>query len=198
MSIAGNILERDLDRMAREAPTQWMATWPSMATPRAQADANFHAKHGMTRDQIADRQSTWQRQRFEENSIRDLMGDPPGSCDVKGLGPAQARYGNYFHWRQGVHNKLHELESKKAELESIIAAPLAAETEIVNGIRRTANRLLGRGNESGEGDAKGLADKLAVARHRAEAAALRCQRSSVKSRLRSFGCSISTGANPSF
>ena len=138
------------------------------------AELAFAETHeGMSRAEWEARNSAWAKQNREADAVRGLDGDPPDSlCDVKGMSPARGKYANYFVWRQGERKGLRDLEAKKAELESIIAAPTAAETEVRNGIKRTAAKLLGRASDGGEADAGALANRLAVAQHRAEAAKL--------------------------
>jgi hypothetical protein len=145
---------------------------PRANNPAAVAEANFIAKNGMTRAEYNDRNSVWARQNFEADAVRDLTGDLPELADTRSMTPARARYANYFMLRQRERKKLDELEQRKADLEAMIAAPNATETEVRNGIRRTAAKLLGRASDSGESDAGALASKLAVANHKAEAAKL--------------------------
>jgi hypothetical protein len=169
-NIAKNIFGGDLARMARSgvaAPFD-----PRANNPAVQAEADFIAKNGMTRAEYRDRNSVWARQNFEVEAVRDLSGDPPELADTRGMTPARAKYANYFALQQRERKKLDELERRKADLEQMISAPTAAETEVRNGIKRTAAKLLGRTSDSGESDAGVLASKLAVAQHKAEAAKL--------------------------
>lgn len=171
MSITNSIMGRDLARMAREgaAPLIGMGS----TDPRVIRELGFLEHNGMTRAQFAERETEWQREAREALALADFNGEPPdGICSVKGLSPKRALYARYFAWRLQVATELASLESKKAELEAIIGSRGQVETEIVNGIRRTANRFLGRGNDSGEGEARDLAERLAVCQHRAEAAKL--------------------------
>jgi hypothetical protein len=111
----------------------------------------------------------WQRQMFKERAISDLGDDPPDNiCDVRGLSSKRARYARYCAWRQREAKELRDLEQKKVELQSVIAG---VEAEIRNGIRRLADRFLGRVQDSADADAKALTADL-LAQRRVEAARL--------------------------
>jgi hypothetical protein len=156
--------------------------------PERQAEADFFRKHGVTRAQWAERERAIARQEFEDASTADLNGEPPDNvCDgeteirngishvksrknLKGLSPQRARYARYHFWKAKLGAELSSLEAKKVELEGIIAAPAEAQVAIQEGLQRTAAFLLGRAPDHAEGEAEALADKLAVTKHRAEAA----------------------------
>jgi hypothetical protein len=139
--------------------------------PKEREDVEYLRRHGETREQTAARNQALQRQQIEAEAIADLSGEPPAAiCNAKGLLPAQALYVRYSAWKQQIEQSLLDLQSKKTELEAMVAAVGPVKAERWTGVRRTADAMLGRAESSGEGNAKALADRVAIAEHRAEAA----------------------------
>jgi hypothetical protein len=191
MNIANKILTSDLARLAREGGSGFVSD--PRISPQTQADAAFGVHNGMSREAWAERAAIDRRDDWNAKAVADLTGEPPADvCDekqiingvttttkkktMKGLPPKQVRHALYRGWLAAESLKLSSLEAKKIELEEIIAAPAKTEGTMAAGIRRTADFLLGRGgNGSDEAEAGAVAAKLAVARHRAEAAKVALQ-----------------------
>jgi hypothetical protein len=186
MSIANTIMGRDLARMARDGGDTKLFGRPN-TDPRVISEADFLQRHGITREQMAERDRELAHLEFEQSSVADLSGEPPDDAgdemeirngvtrtkktlNLKGLSPQRKRYALYHAWFANLTSVLEALEKRKVDLEAIIAAPVEAGFALRKGIRRTADFLLGRTQSGGEGEAEAMSAKLAIAQHRADAA----------------------------
>jgi len=171
MSISNSILGRDLKRLARNGGAETQLVGRGNTNPIVLAEWEYFQKHGMTRAQADDRACEWRRQDRIDNAIRDLNGPPPeGICNVKGLGPKRALFARYSSWRHREEKRLSELETRKSEMEAMIAAPAATEAEIRTAVRTAAAALMGRDGGGSSVSRKVLDDRLSLERHTAEAA----------------------------
>jgi hypothetical protein len=134
------------------------------------AEMAFRDSHrGMSRAEYAERQRQWARNDFEESATSDLDSEPPG-VSIMSSTPQRARWDRYLKWRAAEAVKLSELEQKRAELLGLKSAPAATESRIQALVRKTADYLLGKSDDGGdELDRKGLDERLAIERHRAQA-----------------------------
>lgn len=172
--IGNGIMMRDLARLANSADAQL----PGRGTTDlgVLADFEFLATHGITREQFAESQRIRARQDFEARVVADLDGEPPGSIMSGAVGalsatPQRARLARYIEWRDDEAMKLANLEQRRAELMGLKSKPAETESKIQAAIRRTADYLMGRTDDGGdELDRKGLDERLAIERHRAQAA----------------------------
>lgn len=105
--------------------------------------------------------------------IADLQGDPPKNlCNAGSLPPRRAKLARAVAQRRKLADELAALETKRTELEAMIAAPAETAASIRDAVKRTADWLLGRGGDNSDASKrKALEDEEAAQRHRAEAAA---------------------------
>lgn len=171
MSLVNSIFGNDLARLAQEGGSETQLIGLPSRDPNVLEEANYFFKHGVTRAQASEQAAAWRRQDFEDGAVRDLLGEPPKDiCNTRGLGPKRARYARYHHWRLNVQKELSDVQTKKAELESIIATPGETEVKRKASVRKTAAFLMGREQASDEDAGKTLTERLMVEQHRAEAA----------------------------
>jgi hypothetical protein len=164
------IMMADLARMARAATQQL----PARGThdPSVLADYEFLVKNGINRADFAERERHRARDDFETSATFDLGGKPPGVATLTAM-PKRSRWDRYVEWRASEKLKLTDLETTRAELLGLKAAPAATESKIQAAIRRTADYLMGKSQDGGdELDRKGLDDRLAIEKHRSQAADL--------------------------
>ena len=130
MNIAHSIFGRDLARLAQDGGDETKLIGRPTTDPNSLAEANFMLETGMTRVHYEEMQTTHRRLAFEERAVADLTGDPPADiCRTKGLGPKRALFARFHEWRWQEAKKLSDLQTKKAELEALIAAPAATEVQ---------------------------------------------------------------------
>src|SRR5258708_33101767 len=165
MSIHGGILLNDLSRMAREAAPQLGAR--VAYDPKVISDHEFLAKHGMSREQYAERDAGWRRQAFEEQVTADLDRDLEAIAGTSDTARHKlAKFGNILDREK---DKLSALESRKATFQGFVDAPTATRSKISDAISRTKAWLLGGGDEPTI-DRQALDAELAQASHKAAAA----------------------------
>ena len=171
MSLVNSIFGNDLARLAREGGSDTQLIGRPMTDPNGLIEADFVLRHGMSRARYSEMMAAHRRQEFEDGAVRDLRGEPPEDiCNTRGLGPKRARYARYFHWRLQIQRELSEVQSKRAELEAMIAAPSETEAKRKASVKRTAAFLMGREQASDEDAGKTLTERLMVEQHRADAA----------------------------
>jgi len=172
MTIQSQIFHRDVFKQATERPHSTRLFGRPTTDPKQQEAADFFLEHGMTREQMAERDRMIGRERFEDGVLADLKGEPPENiCNTRGLSPKRARYARFFELRLRLAKELSDLETKKADFLALIEAPKATEVEIRREVVRSAAHLLGRdADNSGSAKRKALEERLAAERHSAEAA----------------------------
>jgi chromosome segregation ATPase len=175
LSIDTGILARDIKRMA-DAPQPLIGR--PVTDPQVLSDFEFQAKHGMSREQYAERARQWQRQEFEDKATADLNGDPPDNMlgtDFRfpGMTPLRLRYTKYAEWLARESDKLNALERRRADLQSMIEAPAQTEGAIRQALRRTADVLLGKSVDDSDTEQRlKLETRRMEQLHKAEAAKL--------------------------
>ena len=165
METVSGLLARDALRQSQGADGQLRGR--GTTDPAVLSDFEFHAKHGMTREQYIERDRQWKRADFESAAT----GDIDESLDGLAGAPAD-KYLAYHGVRTVEDGKLADLQRKAAELESIIGMPVESEGAIRAALRRTADALLsGKSAEESDADKRAELDsKLAAHKHKAEAA----------------------------
>jgi hypothetical protein len=164
MNLVTNVLTADLRRMGDDG-TQLVGR--PVTDPRVLSDHEFFVKHGLTRDQFAERSAMFEREAWEANAVRDI--DDVLDCLA---GSAADKYLAYHGMLSTEQGRLAELQRKSAELEAIMAQPVEAESALRAALRRTADALLnGKSGDESDADKRAELDaKIAAHRHRAEAA----------------------------
>ncbi len=164
------IMLNDLARMARDSDDTSFASRP--ADPKAVGDYEYFQRHGMTREQAAERAKARACEDFETRAVADLCGEPPSNldCDVRGLSPARARFARYRAWLAAELAKLAVIEKKRAGLFELVDAPEKTLSRIRELLQGTIDYLRGRVSCDDADQRKKLNDELAVQNHRAEAA----------------------------
>lgn len=98
--------------------------------------------------------------------------DPPLALTLTiGLPPARAMLARYVAWKKKISDELADLQAQRARLQGFIDAPGETTATIKSAIRRTADWLLGKGDDNSDGKSRrALDEKLAMETHRADAA----------------------------
>jgi hypothetical protein len=164
MSTAG-ILLNDLSRMAREAAPQLGAR--VAYDPKVISDHEFLVKHGMSREQYAERDAGWRRQAFEEQVTADLDKDLDAIAATSDS--ARHKLATFALIFGNEKAKLAALESRKSTFQDFIDAPIRTRSKIADAVAKTKQWLLGGGDEPAI-DRQALDAELAVASHKAQAA----------------------------
>jgi hypothetical protein len=136
---------------------------------RVISDYEFQQKHGLSRDEYAERGRLLDRERYEADAVADL----DDTLD-RFTGTAAVRYASYHGLLALEQGALAELERRAAELESIIAEPIETESGMRATVRRVADRLLAgkSADESDKAQVIEARDRAAAQQLRAEAAKL--------------------------
>jgi hypothetical protein len=172
MSIANAFMMRDLANMAGTADSQLAGR--ANTNQDVIDEFNFRERHGMSRAEMAERERKRRRDAAEDQILEGYRGPVPGDvvADTRGLGPCRSALARYLAWRSRTAVELTDLESTRARLNDVAAAPDKTAVTISELVRRTARNLLA--NFTGDDDANRrieLDKQLAAERHRSQAAA---------------------------
>jgi hypothetical protein len=124
------IMGRDLARIARDGDITATALFGRPNTDsKVLWDANFLSVNSMTPAQWKEREHAVDRQNFEDETLKDLTGEPPADiCDVKEVrngitqtkstpkslpGQQRERFAKYHAWRAKLASELEALEKKR-------------------------------------------------------------------------------------
>jgi hypothetical protein len=171
MTISNTIFQNDLARLAHSGEGQLVGR-PSTDND-VLADDAFRREHGMSRADFAARARLWERERAEADITRDVDGDIPNNvdADVRGLSGGRREWARYCAWLHQTREQLAQLESVKAHLDRLIAAPTEMAETIAQSVTATAKRLVKGLAGDDEGAERDEMDrKLAAQRHKAQAA----------------------------
>ena len=161
MSLTSGLLARDLRRMADEGGQ--LIGRPNR-DPKVLSDYEFFEKHGHTREQAAERERMFERERFEDKSTADIEQELAAIS-----GNARQRHVQFHAILVRERDKLAEIERKKDQLLGLVAAPAKTQSKILAAIAQTKAWLMGGGDEPAV-DRAALDAELATAAHRAQAA----------------------------
>lgn len=161
------ILRNDLARMAANPPPQ--PAGRVSVDPQVISDADFHVKHGMTREQYAEREQLWRRRDIEERATADLDKD---LAALSATSDNARRKFQTFHLLMGrERGKLSALQSRREQFQEFVNAPTATRSKISDAVTATKRWLLGGSSEEPAVDRAALDAELAAQQHKAEAAA---------------------------
>jgi hypothetical protein len=138
-------------------------------TGAATADQQFWLTHGMTREQMAERERVYERSRFEEKALKGYDADVAGKT-------ARQRLANFVEWLGKTTAEESALKAKGAQLQAAIAAPAQAKAKRDGLLRSMAKKLLGADDGGSQGfdllQRRTLDTEIDAAEHHAEIAKL--------------------------
>jgi hypothetical protein len=163
MGLVSNILLTDIAHNAAPREAGRVAY-----DPKVISDHEFLVKHGMSREQYAERDSQWRRRDAEERATADLDRDLESIAATSDT--ARHKLAVFGNIRDREKSALANLQTRREQFIEYTNAPAKTQSKISAAVAATAKWLLLGTTEEPVVDAAALANELAQASHKAAAA----------------------------